>query len=60
MGVADGLDWGGVDGREEEVPAGHTLVSGLSAWRVAVPSPRWGDVQAGGAGVGTQCGAGQV
>lgn len=42
MGVADGLDGGGVDGREGEVPAGDTQVSGLSAWRVAVPFPEVG------------------
>lgn len=60
MGVADGLDGGGVDGREGEVPAGDTQVSGLSAWRVAVPFPEVGRPAGGGAGVGTQCGAGQV
>lgn len=59
MGAADGLEGGGVDGGEEEVPAGDTHVSGLRAWWVAVPFPE-GNLQAGGAGVGTQCGGGQV
>lgn len=40
-GVADGLDGGGVDGREEG-PAGDTQVSGLSTWWVAVLFPEVG------------------
>lgn len=42
MGAADGLERGGVDGGEEEVPAGDTHVSGLRARWVAVPFPEVG------------------
>lgn len=40
-GVADGLDGGGVEGREER-PEGDTQVSGLSTWWVAVLFPEVG------------------